>query len=91
MQNPVNRAPYGYHGEYSPKVTMVNTAGFISSVVFLFKIGHDGDRLFLARRRPALPSGTFGTFRTYMRALYIQAPHMYRFRMVFYRFYMIVI
>ena len=24
MQNPVNRAPYSYHGEYSPIFTMVN-------------------------------------------------------------------
>ena len=26
MQNPVNRVPYSYHGEYSATVTMVNTA-----------------------------------------------------------------
>ena len=25
MHNPVNRAPYSYHGEYSPIVSMVNT------------------------------------------------------------------
>ena len=31
MHNPVNRAPYSYHGEYSAIFTMVKTAGLLGS------------------------------------------------------------
>ena len=40
MYNPVNTAPYSYHGEYSPTVTMVNTAS-LSRASYATDIGNE--------------------------------------------------
>ena len=44
MQNPVNRAPCSYHGEYSPVVTMVNTKSPIKGIVTGVYGGMGGSR-----------------------------------------------
>ena len=42
MQQPVNRAPYSYHGEYSPIFTMVNCMS-LAKPLYIYK-DKDKDR-----------------------------------------------